>query len=98
MEKLQVKLDYALEQINSEDFVSAQKTLNEILSEDENNLEAIKNLGLCEVNLDNHPEAIRLFSRAIELDNTDATSLFYLASCQSKIGEKELAVENFIRV
>ncbi|MBQ7287361.1 MAG: tetratricopeptide repeat protein [Candidatus Gastranaerophilales bacterium] len=98
MEKLQEKLDIALEQINSEEFALAQKTLKEILLEDENNIEAIKNLGLCEVNLDNHPEAMKLFARAIELDKTDATSLFYLASCQSKIGEKELAIENFERV
>ena len=98
MEKLQEKMDAALELINNEDFIGAQKILQEILTQEPNNIEAIKNLGLCEVNLENHPEAINLFSKAVELDNSDATSLFYLASCQSKIGEKELAISNFEKV
>ena len=98
MDNLQEKLDKALELINSQDFVMAQKELDEVLNEEPNNIEAIKNLALCEVNLDNPPRAIELFRKAIALDNEDATSLFYLATCLSRIGEKEEAIELFNKV
>ena len=98
MDNLQEKLDKALELINLQDFVMAQKELDEVLNEEPNNIEAIKNLALCEVNLDNPPRAIELFRKAIALDNEDATSLFYLATCLSRIGEKEEAIELFNKV
>ncbi len=98
MENLQEKMGTALDLINEEDFVSAQKLLVEIVESEPNNIEAIKNLGLCEINLDNPPEAIKYFQMASELDNQDATSLYYLASCLSRIGEKEQAIEKFNKV
>ena len=98
MENLEQKLDSAVELINSDDFIGAQKVLKEVLEIEPDNLEAIKSLGLCEVNLDNPPEAINLFKKAVELDSTDATSLFYLASCLSKIGQKESAIKAFEHV
>ena len=98
MENLQEKMGAALDFINEEDFVSAQKLLSEIIENEPTNIEAIKNLGLCEINLDNPPEAIKYFQMAVELDNKDATSLYYLASCLSRIGEKERAIENFNKV
>ncbi|MBR3605328.1 MAG: tetratricopeptide repeat protein, partial [Candidatus Gastranaerophilales bacterium] len=98
MENLQEKMGAALDFINEEDFVSAQKLLIEIIENEPSNIEAIKNLGLCEINLDNPPEAIKYFQMAVELDNEDATSLYYLASCLSRIGEKEQAIENFNKV
>jgi len=98
MENLQEKLDNALDLLNDEDFVSAQKILTEIINEEPNNIEALKNLALCEVNLDNPPEAINLFKKLVELDCEDATSIFYLGSCLSKVGEKEEAIKHFNRV
>ncbi|MBE7708653.1 MAG: tetratricopeptide repeat protein [Cyanobacteria bacterium SIG27] len=98
MENLETKMDNALELINNEDFIGAQKELKEILSTDCGNLEAIKNLALCEVNLDNPIEAIALFKKAIEIDENDATSYFYLANCLSRVGQKEEAIKNFERV
>ncbi len=98
MENLETKMDNALELINNEDFIGAQKELKEILSTDCDNLEAIKNLALCEVNLDNPIEAIALFKKAVELDENDATSYFYLANCLSRVGQKEEAIKNFERV
>ena len=81
MENLQEKMDKALDLINAENFVAAQAVLNQILEIEPENIEAIKNLGLCEVNLENPPEAIKYFQRATEIEPNDATSLFYLASC-----------------
>lgn len=95
MENMQEKMEKALDLINSDEFNLAQKELKEILSIEPNNLEAIKNLALCEVNLDNPTEAISLFKKAVELDENDATSFFYLANCLSRIGNKEEAIKNF---
>lgn len=98
MENLEEKIDKALELINNEDFISAQKELKEVLSQDSENIEAIKNLALCEVNLDNPIGAISLFKKAVKIDENDATSYFYLANCLSRIGDKEEAIKNFERV
>ena len=95
MENLQEKLDKALDLINEDDFSGAQKLLNEILEVEPNNIEALKNLGLCEINLDNPPDAIKYFARAVQIDNEDATSLYYLASCLSRVGDKENALKTF---
>ena len=98
MEKVQEKLNKAIDLINSEDFNQAQVLLNEVIQIDENNIEAYKNLGLCEVNLDNPPAAIEAFEAAVKLDKNDALSLFYLANCYSRTGEKEKAIDNFEKV
>ena len=98
MENLQEKMDKALDLINSDEYILAQKELKEILANEPNNIEAIKNLALCEVNLDNPHEAISLFKKAVKIDSEDATSYFYLANCLSRIGNKEEAIENFKQV
>ncbi|MBQ8847986.1 MAG: tetratricopeptide repeat protein [Candidatus Gastranaerophilales bacterium] len=98
MENVQEKLNKAIDLINSEDFNQAQVLLNEVIQIDENNIEAYKNLGLCEVNLDNPPAAIEAFEAAVKLDKNDALSLFYLANCYSRTGEKEKAIDNFEKV
>ncbi|MBR5304216.1 MAG: tetratricopeptide repeat protein [Candidatus Gastranaerophilales bacterium] len=98
MESLQEKIDKALDLINNDEYTLAQKELKEVLSEEPDNVDAIKNLALCEVNLDNPIEAISLFKKAVLIDENDATSYFYLANCLSKIGEKEDAISNLERV
>lgn len=98
MENTQKIIDEALDLINKEDFMGAQALLKQAVSLDDKNIEAYKNLGLCEVNLDNPIAAIEAFLKAIELDDNDATSMFYLASCYNRTGEKELAVEKFEEV
>ena len=87
-----------LDLINNEDYVQAKALLEQIIKDDEKNIEAYKNLGLCEVNLDNPISAIEAFKKVVELDSSDATSLFYLASCNSRVGNKEEAIENFSKV
>ena len=81
-------LNKALDLINEENYIEAQGILKNILEQDDKNKEVIKNLGLCEINLDNPIGAIEMFKRAYELDNSDALSLFYLASAKTQIGEK----------
>ena len=92
------QLNNALELINSQDYTGAKALLENIVKNNPDNLEAIKNLGLCEVNLDSPTDAIRCFEKAVELKNDDAVSIFYLASCKAKIGEKEEAINYFKKV
>ena len=94
----EIQLNKALELINSEDFTAAKALLEDILKNYPNDIESLKNLGLCEVNLDNPIAAIDAFKKAVDEDNDDALSLFYLASCKAKIGEKEEAIKYFQKV
>ena len=95
MSNLDNELNSAIDLINSDNFVEAKAKLEHIVSVDENNTEAYKNLGLCEVNLDNPISAILAFKKVCELDNNDALSFFYLANCYNKTGQKEFAIDNF---
>ncbi len=88
-------MNEVLDLIDKEDYVQAKAMLEQIIANDENNLEAFKNLGLCEVNLDNPIGAINAFNKVVNLDPNDATSLFYLANCNSRVGDKESAIKNF---
>ncbi len=98
MEKNCELLNNALDLINKEDFSCARDILLKIIVEDDKNQEAYKNLGLCEVNLDNISLAIDAFIKACELDKNDTTSLFYLGSCYNRAGQKDLAIEKFKEV
>lgn len=91
-------IDEAIDLINNEDYNSAQRLLEKVINEDNKNIEAYKNLGLCLINSDNPTQALDAFKKAVELDETDATSVFYLANCYNRVGEKELAIENFEKV
>lgn len=92
------KMNEALDLINNEDYIQAKAILEAIIKQDTNNIEAYKNLGLCEINLDNPQGAIQAFDKVIELDQNDATALFYLANCNSRVGDKKTAIENFNKV
>ncbi len=98
MENTEKELNAALDLINAERFTEAKAKLEKIISIDENNIEALKNLGLCEVNLDNPIEAIKAFARVVSLDKEDATCLFYLANSYNRTGQKEFAIDNFKKV
>ena len=76
-------LNDALDLINSENFQDAKEILKKITEAEPNNFEAYKNLGLCEINLNNNDGAIEALQKAYELDNKDATSIYYYACCLS---------------
>ncbi len=98
MEKAQELLNQALTLINEQDFTQAQSILEQCIKLDENNIEIYKNLGLCEINLDNPQGAADAFSKAVEINPLDASSLFYLASAKARLGQKEDAVKYFEKV
>lgn len=102
MEKFKSMLNDALDLINKEEFESAKDILKELIKE--NNLEkeqlkeAYKNLGLVETNLDNPQSAIEAFEEVLKIEPDDALSLFYLANCYSRTGDKEKAISLFKKV
>ncbi len=98
MENSNENLNKAAEYIEHEDYVLAKELLQKVIESDNSNTEAYKNLGLCEINLDNPPDAIKAFEKAVEIDKEDASSLFYLACCRARTGEKEDAVKLFEKV
>lgn len=75
------------ELIAEKDFETAKEILNKLLSEDENNLEALKLLGLCNVNLGFFTEGKNNFETVVKYSNDDATSWFYLASCYDNLDD-----------
>ena len=68
------------ELINNKEFEKAKEELKEILQKDEKNIEALKLLGLCHINLEEYKEGQNIFETVIKY-NDDATSWFYLANC-----------------
>lgn len=68
------------ELINNKEFTLAKQELLKILEEDEKNIEALKLLGLCHVNLGEFKDGQAVFETVVKY-NDDATSWFYLANC-----------------
>jgi len=91
-------LNKATDCIQAEDYILAKDLLQKVIEADNDNIEAYKNLGLCEINLDNPPEAIHAFEHVLKIDENDALSIFYLATCKARVGEKEEAIKLLKRV
>ncbi len=73
-------LDKINELINEKKFEEAKKELAEIIKSDEKNVEALKLLGLCHINLGEFKEGQRVFETVVKYKD-DASSWFYLANC-----------------
>lgn len=68
------------ELINNKEFAQAKEDLQKILEEDEKNIEALKLLGLCHINLEEYKEGQAIFETVVKYKD-DASSWFYLANC-----------------
>lgn len=68
------------ELINNKEFEKAKENLTELLKSDDKNIEALKLLGLCHINLDEYRDGQSVFETIVKYKD-DATSWFYLASC-----------------
>ena len=74
------------ELINKKEFEQAKNELLSVLQDDEKNIEALKLLGLCYVNLEDYKEGKSVFETVIKY-NDDATSWFYLANCYDNLND-----------
>jgi len=75
------------ELIGQEEFASAKVQLEELLQTDEHNIEALKMLGLCNINLKLFEEGRTIFETVVKYKHDDATCWYYLGTCYDNIGD-----------
>lgn len=73
------------ELIAEKSFEEAKTELEEILNQDGKNVEALKLLGLCNVNLGLFSQGKNNFETVVKYKNDDAVSWFYLANCYDNL-------------
>lgn len=91
-------LETIKELISEKKYNDAKISLTDYLSQNENDLEAIKLKGLVNVNLDLYKEAEKDFLAVIKAEPKDATSLFYLANCYDNLGNITEAEKYYTKV
>ena len=81
------KLDEINELVVDKKFEEAKQELLKYNLDEEKELEALKLLGLCNVNLENYKEGQSNFETVVKYDPEDASSWFYLASCYDNLDD-----------
>lgn len=76
----------------------AKTELNEFISKNKDNSEAVKLLGLVNVNLELYKDAKKNFELVLKSDSEDATSVFYLANCCDKLDDVQNAEKYYKKV
>lgn len=82
-----MNLDKINELISSKEFEEAKLELEKLIEADSKNIEALKLLGLCNVNLGFFTEGKNNFETVVKYKNDDATSWFYLANCYDNLND-----------
>lgn len=82
-----IDLDKINELISLKDFDGAKVALENLLATEPKNIEALKLLGLCSVNLGLFSEGKKIFETVVKFKNDDATSWFYLANCYDNLDD-----------
>lgn len=81
--------NYGFAQIYSGDTENGAKTLNEVLSKKPNNTELLNNIANAMYEVKRYDDALLFFSKLIELNPKDASSLFMAGMVFQKKGEKD---------
>ena len=81
-----INLDDINQLVAEKNFEEAKELLAEFLDNDEKNVEALKLLGLCHVNLNEFEEGRSVFETVVKYKD-DASSWFYLASCYDNLND-----------
>lgn len=81
------KLDEINELVVDKKFEEAKQELLKYNLDEEKEFEALKLLGLCNVNLENYKEGQSNFETVVKYDPEDASSWFYLASCYDNLDD-----------
>lgn len=79
-DKLEELIDLANKNISESNFEKAVGILEEAYEIDNQNNEILKNLGLCYYNLQKNTKAQEFFTKALNVNPDDATSLYYSGS------------------
>lgn len=93
-----LNLDKINELIAARDFEQAKKDLKQLLETDADNIEALKLLGLCNVNLGLYSEGKVNFETVVKYKSDDASSWFYLASCYDNLNDLIHAKSAYLEV
>lgn len=93
-----MNLDEITELIKDKKFEEAKKLLDKFAQEDEKHIEALKLLGLCNINLNCYKDAKNNFETVIKYNPEDATSWFYLASCYETLEDNLHAITAYQEV
>ena len=91
-------INSAIDLIAKGEFSQAAELLEKIQPENENDIETIKNLGLCYINTQEYQKAAQAFKKVLEIDENDATALYYLANCEEKLGFEDEAAQKYQKV
>ena len=91
-------LDKINELINAKQYEEAKKALEPLIHDnDEKDIEALKLLGLCHINLNEFKEGQAVFETVVKYKD-DATSWFYLASCYDNLDDYLHAISAYEEV
>lgn len=90
-------LDKINELINSKKYEEAKKELESLIHNDEKDVETLKLLGLCHINLNEFKEGQAVFETVVKYKD-DATSWFYLASCYDNLDDYLHAISAYEEV
>lgn len=83
-------LNKAGEAVAQKNFGEAKQLLEDYIKEtNDTDIEVQKTLGLCNVNLDQYPEAKENFEKVVEVNDDDATSWFYLGMIYEGLNDIE---------
>ena len=91
-------IDKVNELISAKNFEEAKDLLLSNISPDSDDIEAIKLLGLCNVNLKCSNQAIEAFETVVEKSSEDATSWYYLGTMYDEINNIEKAENAYKKV
>jgi len=91
-------LDKINDLIGLKEFGQAKVALEEFLKHEENNVEAIKLLGLCHVNLGMFDKGKINFETVVKHRNEDASSWFYLGNCYENLNDFLHAKTTYLKV
>ncbi len=92
------ELEIIQDLIAEKSYNEAKERLSKYLGEKPDDVEAMKLLGLVNVNLDLFKEAKTNFEKVVAVAPDDATTLFYLANCYDNLNNLEDAERYYIKV
>lgn len=92
------KLDEINQLVVDKKFEEAKNELVKYNLDEEKELEALKLLGLCNVNLELYKDGQKNFETVVKYDPEDASSWFYLASCYDNLDDTLHAKAAYLKV
>lgn len=84
--------------VSEQKFQEAKTELEKFAADDEKHIEALKLLGLCNINLEKYKEAQSNYETVVKYKPDDALSWFYLATCYDNLEDYLHAKSAYLEV